>query len=67
VTIRRNYQMKFQALIALGILRLPQAGGVEEITVSHDPACPFYSGGDECTCDPDIYQNGKKLELPEGS
>ena len=41
-----------------------QPGTVTVITFAHDLWCPMLNGGDECKCDPDVFLNGRKVEVP---
>jgi hypothetical protein len=59
--LRNPYLARLLALYAAGNLR---GGQVYRVQVAHDDDCPRLRGGD-CTCKPDIYLGGKKIEVPE--
>jgi hypothetical protein len=57
-----NYEKKMAALAAAGILKM-EKGKVTDIGVGHNDSCGALRGR-ACDCDPDIYINGKKIDVP---
>jgi hypothetical protein len=48
-----------QRLLDIGLV---EKGEMPEMEIRHDPWCPFLRGEYRCTCRPEIWWNGRRVD-----